>query len=158
MSAVLPELWVYNFVTGQWTNIWTPGIPEQAASATVKLWNKKLFVYGGTGYPFGNEMNNVVHVCHIDKSFQWDIIPVSNENLASFPLKAYGQGLVNHDGNIFVFGGAVGLYLNPVNQLHCLKFSKHKQTLPEWERIETTGDLPTGRYKCEVVMHPSKDR
>ncbi|XP_050418005.1 kelch domain-containing protein 10 [Patella vulgata] len=162
-SKILVEVWRFNFATRKWTQLEAEGIPDTCASSCLALHGKKLFVYGGTGYPFGQMMSNTIKVCecrHVSKSgagSYWYLIE-TNPNVYNaldsgdnMPRRAYGQSLIFHENNIYTFGGAIGFHEEAVAELH--KLDVHTKS---WERLAPSGDLPIGRYKQEVAC--DKDR
>ena len=167
-SVTYAELWVYNFSTCRWTLVQAPGIPETAASATLKLWNNKLSLYGGTAYPFGAIMSNSLFVCHIDDDFRWEHVrttstttPTAGENTVDTPMQAYGQGVTCHNGDMYVFGGAVGLHHSPISHLHRLCFDNRKSSAasPRWEYLQDGSACGLhGRYRTEIIVDPVEDR
>lgn len=50
------------------------------------LINHKLFVFGGTGFPFAEVRNNVMYCCDLT-SLKWDIFQCSG----TLPEKVYGH-------------------------------------------------------------------
>ena len=156
LSMIYPELWVYNFSTCRWTLIESRDVPDTGASAALRLWNRKLYLYGGTGYPFGLKMSNALYICHIDDGFRWEKIRVSNSS--DGPREAYGQGVTCYRGDMYVFGGAVGLNLDPINDLHRLSFEK--SGIHCWQQLHGTIEHQElhGRYKTEIIVDPACDR
>ena len=103
---VLRELWKFNFASKRWTKIERKNIPQAAASYCMKIRGRKLFVYGGTVFPFGVMMSNTLHTCNLAKDFVWENIPVKGTS-DELPPRAYGQSLIFHEDFMYVFGGAV---------------------------------------------------
>lgn len=170
-SRVLPELWRFNFATQKWTKIVADNTPDTCASSSVTVLNKQVFVFGGTGYPFGQIMSNTIKTLklaqkpsltaagesetnksHVKQSWQLlETNPMSYNVIGDVedvtPPPAYGQSLVFHKDAIYVFGGAVGYYSEAVAELH--KLNLHTMT---WEKVAPSGMIPSGRYKQEVVQ------
>ncbi|XP_071085575.1 kelch domain-containing protein 10-like [Haliotis cracherodii] len=157
-ACVLVELWKFNFATWKWTNLTSPGVPDTCASSCMVMRGKRLFVYGGTGFPFGEMMSNTVKVCECSlgsrRRSYWYLLE-TNPNVYNcldlgdnMPPRAYGQSLIFHEDCLYTFGGAVGFYDEAVNDLHRLNC----RTLI-WEKLSPAGDVPPGRYKQEVALY-----
>ncbi|KAK3603759.1 hypothetical protein CHS0354_023375 [Potamilus streckersoni] len=82
-----------------------------------------------------------------------DTIPYYSSSYSgnSMPPRAYGQSMFFHEDNIYVFGGAVGYYSEPISDLHRLNL----QTM-EWKKLITSGNIPDGRYKQEIVVDETR--
>jgi hypothetical protein len=169
-SRVLPELWKFNFASQKWTNVKSENIPTTCASASIAVHNKQVFVFGGTGYPFGQIMSNTIKTLRIKQPANlqaagedcsektkiklcWQLLETNAMSYSGggevedvTPPPAYGQSLIFHKDAIFAFGGAVGYYSEAVADLHKLSFSTMS-----WEKLRPTGKIPNGRYKQEVV-------
>ncbi|KAL3848243.1 hypothetical protein ACJMK2_019112 [Sinanodonta woodiana] len=63
------------------------------------------------------------------------------------PARAYGQSMFFHKDSIYIFGGAIGYYSEPISDLHRL----NRQTM-EWEKLIPSGHIPDGRYKQEIAI------
>ena len=174
-NRVLPELWRFNFASEEWVKLETDDTPSTCASASIKMRNKQLFIFGGTGYPFGHIMSNTIkklnlrHPKNLEAAGEkcktfcctqnvWQLIetnPMSysagGEEEDNTPYPAYGQSLIFHKDYIYVFGGAVGYYSEAVASLHCL----NTDTLI-WENLRPTGKQPSGRYKQEIAVDSEK--
>ena len=150
---VMAELWVFNFATCKWKKIETPDIPQASASSCMKLSRSTLYVYGGTQYPFGHIMSNQLSLCSINDGFKWQTISCISDEKTQAPPEAYGQSLFIYKNEIFTFGGAVSFYTDPISDLHHLDVETKS-----WQRIETSGEIPCGRYKQEIAIEPEKDR
>ncbi|KAL5004714.1 hypothetical protein ScPMuIL_018170 [Solemya velum] len=161
--CVLIELWIYNLSTGAWRKMKTDGIPDTCASSCLAVVDKRLFVYGGTGYPFGRMMSNTLKIldCRAsldDKGLErnrhlcWHLLETNpNEYTAldcgdSSPPRAYGQSLIFQEDAIYVYGGAVGFYDEAVADLHRLNFNTMS-----WEKLVPSGSPPLGTYKQEIA-------
>lgn len=169
-SRVLPELWKFNFATQKWTNVKSENIPITCASASIAIHNKQVFVFGGTGYPFGQIMSNTIKTLRMQQPAKlhaagegcsekstaklcWQLLETNAMSYSGggevedvTPPPAYGQSLIFHKDAIFAFGGAIGYYSEAVADLHKLSFSTMS-----WEKLRPTGKIPNGRYKQEVV-------
>ncbi|XP_052815144.1 kelch domain-containing protein 10-like [Mya arenaria] len=173
-SRVLPELWRFNFASQKWSKVASDNTPCTCASASILVHNKKVFVFGGTGYPFGQIMSNTIktlnlahrslpaagegHSTGVKTKYLWQLLETSPMSYSgggevedSTPPPAYGQSLLLHRDAIYVFGGAIGYYSEAVSDLH--KLNLHTMS---WEKLRPTGKVPSGRYKQEVVQYDDK--
>jgi len=173
-SQVLPELWRFNFASQKWTNIVSDNTPLTCASASILVINKKVYVFGGTSYPFGQIMSNTVKTLSLwprsltaagedrpegtETKHVWQLLETNamsysggGEEEDCTPPPAYGQSLVFHKDCIYVFGGAIGYYSEAVADLH--KLDLNTMT---WEKLRPTGKAPSGRYKQEIVQSGDK--
>lgn len=161
-ACTVVELWKYNYSTGKWKEIDAIGTPDTCASSCLHIHDQQLYVYGGTGYPFGHMMSNTIKVCDLRKKhgesgqrYSWNLVE-TNPNIYDctdkgdqMPLRGYGQSMIFHEDGIYIFAGAIGLHEEPVSDLH--KLNLYTMT---WEELSPTGNKPGGRYKQEIA----KDR
>lgn len=166
LPCVLIELWAFNFSSGTWRMIETDGIPDTCASSCLSVVDKRLFVYGGTGYPFGHMMSNTLKILDCrnlagvtdnrpSRHLCWHLLETNpNEYTAldcgdSSPPIAYGQSLIFHEDSIYVYAGAdaVGFYGEAVSDLHKLNFKTMS-----WEKLIPSGSSPHGTYKQEIAQ------
>lgn len=174
-SRVLPELWRFNFATQKWSKSAADNTPDTCASSSVAVHNKQVFVFGGTGYPFGQIMSNTMKTLKLQAKpslpaagepgisrsrikQSWQLLetnPLSynvvGEVEDATPPPAYGQSLIFHKDAIYVFAGAVGYYSEAVSDLHKLNLQSMS-----WEKMCPSGTIPSGRYKQEVVQDAEK--
>ncbi|XP_013400805.1 kelch domain-containing protein 10 [Lingula anatina] len=141
---VLAELWKFNYTTKKWAEDVSSDIPRAAASSCGTIGNGKILVFGGTVFPFGHVMSNDLHLYDI-KSKTWSKVSTVGVGTA-VPNKAYGQSIFLHGKYLYVFGGAVSFYAEPVSELHRLDLKTK-----EWQSLSPRGVGPRGRYKQEVV-------
>jgi len=172
-SRVLPELWRFNFASQKWSIVEADNTPDTCASSSIAVFNKKVFVFGGTGYPFGQIMSNTIKTlnlkptqrtglsaagetgecrAHIKQSWQLlETNPMSYNVMGdvedSTPPPAYGQSLIFHRDAVYVFGGAIGYYSEAVADLHKLNLESMS-----WEKQCPSGAIPSGRYKQEIIQ------
>ncbi|KAL4220108.1 Kelch domain-containing protein 10 [Mactra antiquata] len=169
-SRVLPELWKFNFASQKWSKISSSNTPHTCASACIAVQHNQVFVFGGTGYPFGQSMSNTIKTLRLNQlhnlsaagedsgeevkqNFRWQLLETSAMSYSCgweeedvCPRPAYGQSLIFLKDSVYVFGGAIGYYSEAVSDLH--KLNIHTMA---WEKLRPTGKIPSGRYKQEVV-------
>ena len=140
------ELWKYNFASKIWKRLSCRGaIPNELASSAVILKGGTLMIYGGTGYPFGSQCSNQLHVCNLREDYK--IQPVKAKG--SYPPKQYGQALVLDGPYLYTVGGTTGFdYTADVHRLDL--------RTGIWEEIYVcTGRVcgePLGRYRHELAF------
>ncbi|PSN30842.1 Kelch domain-containing protein 10 [Blattella germanica] len=144
------ELWKYNFASRIWTRLSCSGsIPNELASSAVLLKGGTMIIYGGTGYPFGAQCSNQLHVCNFREDYK--IQPVKAEG--SFPPQQYGQALILDGSYLYTVGGTTGFdYTADVHRLDL--------RTGIWEEIYIcTGKVygePKGRYRHELAFDGTK--
>lgn len=139
------NIWCFHMSSKTWHKIrtasWNFGqIPTCVASSVAFLHGGKLFVFGGSGYPFG--MNNSNEMFHIDpKEQRWYNVTQMN---GVVPLPGYGQGVaMGPDKCMYIFGGTRGLTY--YDELYKFNLETYK-----WQLIQATNP-PSGRYRHEMV-------
>ena len=118
---VLVELWKFNIATSSWTKINSDNIPNSAASSSMHLRGRKLFVFGGTVFPFGVMMSNTLYTCDLRNDFSWEAVEVRGTS-HEMPPKAYGQSLIFHEDFMYVFAGAVSFNSGEYRAAHMYLF------------------------------------
>ncbi|CAG2106368.1 unnamed protein product [Medioppia subpectinata] len=149
------ELWRFSYVTREWTRVELRGqAPDELASHCAALVDTRyLFVFGGTGFPFGESSSNRLSVCNLS-SGEWKCVTNSDDTDA--PIEQYGQALaVDPNGDsIYVCGGTTGwLYSMSV---HRFDLRSHR-----WHSLYSRGayfdnDFPEPRYRHEIVVHENR--
>ncbi|XP_028394811.1 kelch domain-containing protein 10-like [Dendronephthya gigantea] len=139
------NIWCFHLSSKTWHKVITAScnsgqIPTCVASSVAFLHRGKLFVFGGSGYPFG--MKNSNGMFYIDPKKQlWHYLTQTNDVV---PSPGYGQGIaMDSDKRMYIFGGTKGLTY--YNELHKFNFETCK-----WELIQAT-EPPSGRYRHEMV-------
>ena len=105
-------MWRFSLFTKRWTKLFHEKrhadiLPESLSSPSALLADKTLIVYGGTGYPFGENCSND---CHIIRPYERTI-----KKLVTFgeePDATYGQSTFLHGLWMYVVGGTDGLNYN----------------------------------------------
>lgn len=87
VQMLFPEVWRYEFSSGHSERLSTSGpSPTTVASQSMLLSNNKLYLFGGSGIPFGMHVSNDLHVLDLD-SLQWELLPCHGEP----PSVRFGQ-------------------------------------------------------------------
>ncbi len=111
------------------------------ASSAMVLHKGRLYVFGGSGYPFGTSNSNEMFECDLREQ-TWD----SERALIrdDVPTPGYGQGVVMGPNEcMFIFAGTRGLTYN--NDLHKYDFKTRR-----WELIRCSMP-PSARYRHEMA-------
>lgn len=81
------QLWKFNIGLKTWSKVETSGeSPSELASNCIILSNNQLYVFGGTGVPFGSSSSNKLSICNL-KTLEWKSVNASGRS----PDKRYGQ-------------------------------------------------------------------
>ncbi|KAF6217050.1 hypothetical protein GE061_001403 [Apolygus lucorum] len=143
------ELWKFNFASKTWTKLQASNVPLFLASNAVLLEGRVLFVYGGTGVPFGGQCSNSLYVCNLAET-----PPTFKEITAagSLPEPQYGQAAFISEEYLYVIGGTTGFEYSA--DVH-----KFNLAAAEWRDSYLCKGLsnePMGRYRHELGVHGSK--
>ena len=162
-NTVFPELWRFNFAQQKWTQVIGLDTQQTCLSSCMLLNEEKLFVFGGTGYPFAAQSNNSLRILHLPKFSlasnskdkekyvcNWKQVDTRPNLLDedSVPPPDYGQSMILHGNSLYIFGGAVGFSAEEaIAELYCLNLDKL-----QWTKLNPSGTAPSGRYKQETVQ------
>lgn len=122
---LFPELWKYNTITREWSFLKTEGsAPEHCASHSMFYYDCKLWVIGGTGFPFGYGLNSELYCCDL-KTLNWKIVKSTGKR----PLPSYGSALALDKNNLwFVLGTSGYIYHNNIYCLNLKTFNWKEYT------------------------------
>eukprot|EP00128_Syssomonas_multiformis_P012608 Colp12_sorted_trinity150504_noHs@27347 len=136
------DLHRFHLATKRWQKLNTTGtIPAQTASHSGVLDGTNLFVFGGSGVPFGLSNSNDFYVCDLT-TLVWTRLPANGQ----CPSPRYGQSLVcTKQGEVYLFGGTSGLTF--FNDLYKYDFKKL-----EWTQIQAANP-PSPRYRHEAFVY-----
>jgi len=146
------EVWRFDFVSRNWTKLHSENLPEELASCSTLLSGNVLFLYGGTGVPFGGQLNESLYFCNLPKS--GTSIKFQDIKLCSYtcPTARYGHSMALNGRYLYTVGGTTG------NRYSMDVHSFNIQT-SEWKKLyDCTHNLdgPKPRYRHEMVSY--KDR
>ncbi|CAB0001160.1 unnamed protein product [Nesidiocoris tenuis] len=143
------ELWKFNFASKTWTKLEAANVPLVLASNAVLLEGRVLFVYGGTGVPFGGHCSNALYVCNLNESPPtFREVPVTG----SLPEPQYGQAAFIDGPHLYVIGGTTGYeYSADVHKLDLAAARWSDSCL-----CKGLPNEPMGRYRHELGIHGSK--
>lgn len=72
-KPLFKELWRFNISTHTWRKCeGTEEMPKQLISNAIVMQGSTLFVYGGTGVPFGSHCSNKIFVCNVNGG-KWEV-------------------------------------------------------------------------------------
>lgn len=134
---IYPELHRYHFLSNSWAKLPNDGdAPRLTCSQSGVLVGRKIYVFGGTGIPFGHENSDVVHEYDLDHKV-WRKIQATKDLK---PVGRFGQSLCYEADthSLYVFGGTQGMVFE--NDLW--RFDLRGEF---WEKIEAD-NAPSPRY------------
>ncbi|CAF1041274.1 unnamed protein product [Adineta ricciae] len=142
------ELWRFNYALRQWTLESTTGnAPDSTlASHSMCVHHNYVFVFGGTGYPFGRNVSNDLFMLDL-KRLQWKKLQLQNQQ----PNPVYGASLIGKGDYLYVLCGTDSWrYYSDVYEIHLptLCCTQIGHTFDETE--DTTGN---GRYRQEAYIY-----
>jgi N-acetylneuraminic acid mutarotase len=139
----LNDIWEYNIVNNEWTELYPSGsIPTaRSNSGMTAIGDNKLMIYGGS--IDGSTYSDEIWVYDYNTNEWTEQIPSSTTN----PPARSGKGLV-YTGNdkVMLFGGSGG-YPDYYNDLW-----EYDITTKEWMEITPTGDVPVARTYFGMSM------
>lgn len=147
-ATVFHEIWRFDFDTNTWTQLDSKNMTSELASCATAMSGNLMFLYGGTGCPFGNKINEDVFACNLftsDPVKEFKKIDIVG---STKPPKQYGQSIVVSGKYLYTVGGTDGfVYSMDVYRLDL-------QTRV-WEKLTMTidGEGPPPRYRQEVVLY-----
>ncbi|CAF0771219.1 unnamed protein product [Didymodactylos carnosus] len=150
-ESMFRELWRYNFALKQWTKEETigDGPTLTLASHAVCLHQHLMFVFGGTGFPFGQHGSNDLYILDL-RQRKWK----RHKLLTDPPGKVYGASMLIKNEYLYILCGTNSLrYNSDVYQIHLptMQSIKIGHTFDEIEE-----PFEAGRYRQEAVLHNDK--
>lgn len=114
------EIWAFNLLSSRWRKLKLPGFPFRLAlSTSVNVVGKRLIIHGGTGKPFGQNIDN--SLIEVDVAQEtWRLYPSQPKDgkESNVPVPTYGHTLTyvnipNRAGVsrllLYKVGGAMGV-------------------------------------------------
>lgn len=166
-SPLFPQLWRFNFATRIWTLLKTTGdVPSKTVASHCALLygNNTLVVYGGTGFPFGDELTNALYTCNLT-TLVWK----KHELVGDGPLGLYGSSIVIVDDFLYcLFGTNARVYCSNVYRIDLRTLETttlfdsislvENANFIEMEQLSAAypNEFLFGRYRQEVVHHDHK--
>ena len=150
-KPLFKELWRFSKLTRTWQNLPCTGdVPNALVSAGLIMLNRNyLLTFGGSGFPFGSNNSNDVHICDL-RTLEWTEVmcDVGDDFEPENPLPGYGQAVVLDRDNriLYVCGGTDGGNYNcDVHQLHI--------PTKKWTLLYRNYDPDLGRYRHEMALY-----
>eukprot|EP00040_Diaphanoeca_grandis_P013660 m.69047 g.69047 ORF g.69047 m.69047 type:complete len:434 (+) comp24039_c1_seq1:129-1430(+) len=146
-DRVFPELWRYHMLSETWELVPTSGFaPLTACSqSTIMVDRDTMFVFGGTGIPFGERNSREIHKYDFWEK-RWSVVKTAT---ITAPCARFGQAMVMDKSkkSIWLYGGTSGTVF--YSDVWCFNL----QSL-EWKCVAplTTNNVPKPRYKHDMVM------
>mmetsp|Transcript_126958 Transcript_126958/g.367476 ORF Transcript_126958/g.367476 Transcript_126958/m.367476 type:complete len:870 (+) Transcript_126958:2-2611(+) len=100
-----------------------------------------MYIFGGSGSHFG--YTNKHDLCEF--CFETETWRLLSNPLEDTPSKRYGQSMVAYKESLYVWGGTHGT--NYPTDMHRFDLCSK-----QWDYLETTGDLPCGRYRHQAMV------
>ncbi|KAK2703086.1 kelch domain-containing protein 10-like [Artemia franciscana] len=142
------EVWKFNIARRVWKRLNFSGLmpPQLASHSAVMLPdNVHIVMYGGTGFPFGQNSSNALHVFNTERE-EWAEVNCSDDTTA--PDHLYGQGVATYKEKFITVGGTSGHSYSA--DIHAFDFE-----LRSWKKLNRTSenDFLIERYRHEIVCH-----
>lgn len=144
------EMWRYNIATDVWALCPHHGDPPLVGAASCAMcideWEKRIYVYGGTNYPFGEDVSNKVHQCDL-VTYEWKELVLSGDTLPS----VYGASMALIANKLFVLFGSDGysfrssVYRIDLDTLTCKLVSRALR--------EKDPEMRSGRYRQDIGVY-----
>lgn len=148
-DCLFREVWRFDFITRTWKELNFEMLPKELASSAAYLVGNVLFLYGGTGIPFGVRFNDKVYVCKLEdfnSTLLFNPLDTTGENC---PKEQYGQSIAVNGTYLYTVGGTDGFkYSMDVYRLN-LKTNV-------WDKLfdqDEGHDCPMPRYRHEVIYY-----
>ncbi|CAF0839649.1 unnamed protein product [Brachionus calyciflorus] len=165
-SPLFPELWRFNFATRRWCLLETTGdIPDKyVASHSTILHGNSIVVFGGTGFPFGENLSNNLYICNLN-TLVWKKYELKGQK----PLPLYGSSLLSFGDYLYIlFGTNAVQYCSNVYRVN-IKTLESEKLFDSIELVENSNfrelenlndiypnDFLYGRYRQEVIHFENK--
>lgn len=114
---VLGEIWEFNLISRRWRLLDIPNCPfHLALSADVVVLSNRFIIHGGTGYPFGESVDNSLIEVNVETE-QCRVLPcrLKDDDVKNMPALTYGHTLTHvhlpEDGGkdfLYKVAGSVG--------------------------------------------------
>lgn len=150
-STMFNELWRFNFALQRWTQEPTTGDgpTSTVASHSMYLYHNLVFVFGGTGYPFGHNVSNELYILDLRRR-HWRRCQLLNQQ----PERVYGASMIMKNEHLYILCGTNSMrYHTDVYDIHLptLTCTQIGHTFDELEDF-----FEGGRYRQEVYLHDDK--
>ncbi|CAF3387245.1 unnamed protein product [Rotaria socialis] len=145
------ELWRFNYARREWTleTVEGDGPNLTLASHSMCLYRNLAFVFGGTGFPFGETVSNRLYILDL-KRLQWKHCPIANQE----PEQVYGASMLVHNDHLYILCGTnrwsynTNVYDIHLPTLTCTQIGHTFDEIDEFNE--------NGRYRQEVYLYDQK--
>ncbi|XP_054165614.1 kelch domain-containing protein 10-like [Oppia nitens] len=158
------ELWRYSYLTASWSRVEPTGgrpAPRYVASHCATLVGQTyMFVYGGTGYPFGHTSSNKLYAYDLAVNRWQSVAAVGNKvqdnSHIDCPQPLYGQALTvdQRNNSLYVCGGTTGFDYKI--DVHRFDLSTRRWYCLYRKPGHKVGDFPVERYRHEIVHYSGR--
>ncbi|CAF2578675.1 unnamed protein product [Rotaria sp. Silwood2] len=150
-QCMFNELWRFNYALRQWTLETTTGDRPNLtlASHSMYLYRNVVLVYGGTGFPFGQNVSNELFILDL-KRRHWTRCEFLNQQ----PEGVYGASMIVKNDHLYILCGTNRWNYNTnVYDVHLptLVCTQIGYTFDEIEDF-----TENGRYRQEVYLYDNK--
>ncbi|CAF2833928.1 unnamed protein product [Rotaria sp. Silwood2] len=150
-QCMFNELWRFNYALRQWTLETTTGDRPNLtlASHSMCLYRNVVLVYGGTGFPFGQNVSNELFILDL-KRRHWTRCEFLNQQ----PEGVYGASMIVKNDHLYILCGTNRWNYNTnVYDVHLptLVCTQIGYTFDEIEDF-----TENGRYRQEVYLYDNK--
>lgn len=148
IHKVFNELWFYHVFFKTWKKVELPKeYPKTALSSSISFYNGKIYLFGGTGYPFANEKLDYIITYEIETQ-KWNIIGELDPNNKNCPSHKYSHSMSLYNKKLYIFGGTNGFEQN--NELNIFDIVKN-----EWISVGLSdfGITPPKCYRHESFVY-----
>uniref|UniRef100_A0A1I7SWR2 Kelch domain-containing protein 10 n=1 Tax=Bursaphelenchus xylophilus TaxID=6326 RepID=A0A1I7SWR2_BURXY len=153
-GKMINDVWCLNLLTRRWKRVkLDKELPHTLASFSLSYVDElgTFYLYGGTGFPFGQTISTDLYACTLVKPDECSVRKIPIDNPKSAPV-VYGHSAVHRyiNGNfteVYIVGGTEGAHYDmTVTKLTI--FEDHAR----FERVSTPENEPNGRYRHESVF------
>mmetsp|Transcript_33385 Transcript_33385/g.42648 ORF Transcript_33385/g.42648 Transcript_33385/m.42648 type:complete len:349 (-) Transcript_33385:526-1572(-) len=145
----LSDLHMFDLENRQWNKIRDKGDIPCPRTAFAMCYNDKnsIFLWGGTDHDLQGLADQDIYEFQIHYR-KWNRVTTYNRGILD--LRYFGRSATAYSDGILFFGGGVkgGRFTNELLRLDQISY--------RWERMKTTGQMPSARYKHQAVLVDDK--
>ncbi|XP_063238402.1 kelch domain-containing protein 10 [Bacillus rossius redtenbacheri] len=141
------ELWRFNMAAREWRRLpCEASLPRELASSAACMRGGVVFLFGGSGFPFGSACSN--RVFRYEARAGGEVRELQTSGARPRPM--YGQAVLLVGPHLYAVGGTTGFEFS--SDVHRLDLRAGR-----WEEVYvSTGaapEEPSGRYRHELALH-----
>lgn len=137
------ELFRFHIPSRTWALVATSGMaPDTPCSQSAVIVGHILYVFGGTGVPFGQSNGHSMYMCDL-RTLHWTVALNASEDE---PSPRFGQAMIHaKNGYIYLCGGTNYFAFTGDMYRFCLSTRR-------FERVSVIGDPPSPRYRHTLIL------